>query len=307
MELNLLKKTELRITNIALTNANLNVIAQAVAEVLGLPHDKVLVIDVRTDHICLDLLEKTLDMHQVVGKEQAILDRLKTIQGLHLTEETRVDSAGIMGLIGADDLEAEAVIEATTRMTNEIERNVLSRALIFSTGFEVKQGMIEDTNSPFLLQFLKELGYRAEFGGILDDDISAIRYQLSDAADRGIGLVMTTGGVGAEDKDFTVEAITTLDREAATPWLAKFEKGTGRHVKEGIRIGVGQVGLTTYVALPGPHDEVVAAAGSFKNLCHAGKRIDKMGLANAIAHILREKLRGKHMGNHYSSHHHYHN
>jgi hypothetical protein len=114
-----------------------------------------------------------------------------------------------------------------------------------------------------------------------------------DAVDRGYGLVITTGGVGAEDKDFSVEAMTRIDPEAATPWIVKFEVGTGRHVKEGVRIGVGQCGLTTIVNLPGPHDEVVAAGDVLRRHCRTG-RIDKAALAAETAAVLRDKLRHKH-------------
>jgi molybdenum cofactor synthesis domain-containing protein len=305
MELNLLKKTELRITNLSLENVNLSKVAQAVASELGLPEAKVLVIDVREDHICLDLLEKTLDLHQIVGKEQAIIDRLKAIAGLTVSADTKVESAGIMGLIGVDCVDAGALAATSAAMVTEIENNVLSRALVYATGFEVERGMIEDTNSPYLIKMLAELGYRAEFGGVIPDSLAAIRRKLDDAADRGFGLVITTGGVGAEDKDFSVEALTALDRDAHTPWLVQFIKGEGRHVKAGVRIGVGQTGLTTYLSLPGPHDEVVAASKALIEYCKSGQRIDKAGLANGVAHILREKLRGKqwYHGHYHHRHH----
>ena len=187
-------------------------------------------------------------------------------------------------------------------MSDEIERTVLRRARVYATGFEVKKGMIEDTNSPYLLALLESQGYRAEFGGILEDDVHAIAHALRDAAERGFGLVITTGGVGAEDKDFSVEAVTRLDPEAATPWIVKFQAGTGRHLKEGVRIGVGQYGLTT---LRQPARAARRGRGQRRwrceSFCTAG-RVDKLALANAVVEILREKLRGKQA--HWHAHHH---
>ena len=87
MELNLLEKTELRITNLKLNNVNLTTVAEIVAQTLGLPADKVLVIDVRENHICLDILEKTVTMQQITGKEAEILTRLQAIDGLELSDE----------------------------------------------------------------------------------------------------------------------------------------------------------------------------------------------------------------------------
>jgi molybdenum cofactor synthesis domain-containing protein len=301
VQLNLLEKTELRIYGLELHEVNLTTVAASAAKVLELPAEQVLVVDVRDDHICLDILAKTVDMRQLIGKQGVLLEELRGIAGLKVREDAYVDSAGIMGLISCEPLESGEIVARTAAMSDEIERTVLGRARVYATGFEVKQGMIEDTNSPYLLELLETQGYKAEFGGILEDDIHAISYALRDAAERGFGLVITTGGVGAEDKDFSVEAVTRIDPEAATPWIVKFEAGTGRHLKDGVRIGVGQYGLTTYVSLPGPHDEVEASAAALRQFCTAG-RVDKLALANAVVEILREKLRGKQA--HWQAHHH---
>jgi molybdenum cofactor synthesis domain-containing protein len=292
MQLNLLEKTELRIYGLELQQVNLGQVAAKVAQVLGLEPSKVLVVDVRDDHICLDILAKTVDIRQVIGKQTALLNELKGVEGLVLKEGAYVDSSGIMGLIGYEELDTNEIVARTEALGSEIEKRVLQRAIVYATGFEVQRAMIEDTNSPFLVALLAKQGYHAEFGGILEDDIGAIARQLGDAVDRGFGLVITTGGVGAEDKDFSIEALTRLDPDAATPWIVKFQAGTGRHVKDGVRIGVGQYGLTTLISLPGPHDEVVAAAAALQQRC-TGARVDKVALANDIAQILREKLRHK--------------
>ena len=301
MQLNLLEKTELRIYGLELHEVNLTTVAASAAKVLELPAEQVLVVDVRDDHICLDILAKTVDMRQLIGKQGSLLEELRGIAGLKVREDAYVDSAGIMGLFCCELLDSGEIVARTAAMSDEIERTVLRRARVYATGFEVKQGMIEDTNSPYLLGLLESQGYKAEFGGILEDDVHAIAYALRDAAERGFGLVITTGGVGAEDKDFSVEAVTRIDPEAATPWIGKFQRGTGRHLKDGVRIGVGQYGLTTYVSLPGPHDEVEASAAALRQFCTAG-RVDKLALANAVVEILREKLRGKQA--HWQAHHH---
>lgn len=294
MQLNLLEKTELRVYGVAMQTVNLCGVAAAAAAVLELPLDKVIVVDVREDHICLDLLVQNIDIRQVVGREKALLAALAAVEGLTLADGAYVDSAGIMGLIACDGDDTAELVARAERLGGEVERGVLRRALVYATGFEVKGGMIEDTNSPYLLELLAGLGYKAEFGGILDDAAVSIAYKLRDAAERGFGLVVTTGGVGAEDKDCSVEATTRLDPGAATPWIVKFAAGTGRHVKDGVRIGVGTYGLTTIVNLPGPHDEVVAVAPAIGRHCRTG-RIDKAALAGEVANILRDKLRHKHL------------
>lgn len=292
MQLNLLEKTELKIYGLILREVNLSKVAAVVAGVLELPPAEVLVVDVRPDHICLDILSKSMDIRQIIGKEQLLLAELAGVDGLELAVDAYVDSAGIMGLIGCEEEEARLIAERTEQVLDEITHAVLKRALVYATGFEVKNGMIEDTNSPYLLGLLGQQGYKAEFGGILEDDVDVIAHKLREAADRGFGLVITTGGVGAEDKDFSVEALTRIDPEAATPWIVKFQAGTGRHVKDGVRIAVGQSGLTTYISLPGPNDEVMAAGVALQQHCLTGQ-IEKTALANDVARILRDKLRHK--------------
>ena len=107
----------------------------------------------------------------------------------------------------------------------------------------------------------------------------------------GYGLIVTTGGVGAEIKDCTIEALLALDPHAATPYTCRFEIGTGRHAKDGVRIGVAEVSGTLIVALPGPHDE--ARKGLKVLLEVISRKLDKSKLAEAIAVILRNDLREK--------------
>ena len=298
-ELNLLEKTELRIHGLELSGVNLNELAARVAQVLELPANQVLVIDVREDHVCLDLLTPKINIRQIAGREQAVLKALTLMDGLTVGENARIDSSGILGLIAYDQNEALEIAALSQKMGSEIESNILRRALVFATGFEVKKEMIEDTNSPFLIDLLQKQGYAAEFGGILDDDLDIIANKLMEATERGFGLVITTGGVGAEDKDFSVEAMNRIDRQAATPWIVKYEQGTGRHVKAGVRIGVGQYGLTTLINLPGPHDEVMAVAPVLQAHCNRGL-INKELLANDLVQVLRAKLsiKKKHWDHH---------
>ncbi|HWR05416.1 molybdopterin-binding protein [Sporomusa sp.] len=302
MKLNLLEKTELRVQNVLMKDVNLSDIATSVAQVLELSPEKVLVIDVRQDHFCLDILEKTVSINQIIGKEKLLLEKLGQITGLTISPETFIDSQGIMGLINCDVIESGQIMTRTQAMLTEIEKNVLARALVYSTGFELEQSMIEDTNSPYLCKAMQENGYKTEFGGVIADSKGAISRKIIEAVDRGFGLIITTGGVGAEDKDFSVEALLAVDPAALTPYIVQFEQGTGRHVKDGVRIGIGKVGLTTIVNLPGPHDEVVAATEVLKQYCRAGL-VDQAGLATEIARVLREKLQQKWRGHHGKKHH----
>lgn len=296
MGLNLLEKTELWVNEIRLDNANLTDLANAVARVLGLPDGEVLVVDVRPRHITLDVLATNIPQENIMGKEQAILDAVAALPGVTLYPETYIHSNGILGQICAGIEDQEAMLERVAEMTEELRKNVSRRAIVFPTGFELQQGLIEDTNTPYLKEMLEKAGYRVTVGEIMADDLSDVVEKLSDALNRGFGLIVTSGGVGAEDKDHTVEGICAIDRDAATPYVVKFTKGTGRHVKDGVRVGVGSEGLSLMVSLPGPHDEVELTAPVLLQGLQEGW--DKTVLADRLAAVLAEKWRQKGMFHH---------
>lgn len=299
MGLNLLEKTELWVNEITLDNTNLTDLANAVARVLGLSDGEVLVVDVRPRHITLDVLATNIPQENIMGKEQAILDAVAVLPGVTLYPDTYIHSNGILGQICAGVEDQEAMLERVAKMTEELRKNVSRRAIVFPTGFELQQGLIEDTNTPYLKEMLEKAGYKVTVGEIMADDLSDVVEKLSDALNRGFGLIVTSGGVGAEDKDHTVEGICAIDREAATPYVVKFTKGTGRHVKDGVRVGVGSEDLSLMVSLPGPHDEVELTAPVLLQGLEEGW--DKVLLADRLAAVLAEKWRQKGMFHHHHS------
>jgi molybdenum cofactor synthesis domain-containing protein len=288
MELNLFGKTEIWIENIILKNADLGEIASAVAEVLALKKEEVIVTDVRENRIVLDILRKTIHAEQIFGKKDELLKRLSEVPGVTVTTETDIHSEGILGLIALDKETAKKTIELSKQMINEIKNKIAKKVIIFPTGFEVKKGIIKDTNTPLLAERFEREGYNVTRGPPLDDDENQIASTILNAASMGYGVVIITGGVGAEDKDKTVEGILKVDPEAATPYIMKFDVGTGRHVKEGVRIAVGKIGETMVIALPGPTEEV--------KLClevviqGLSQKLDKYTLADNIANVLRKRL-----------------
>lgn len=135
---------------------------------------------------------------------------------------------------------------------------------------------------------LADLGYRVTRGKTLEDSLNQVIGALRNAADMGYGLVITTGGVGAEDKDHLVEAILTLDPKAAAPYIVHYAPGHGRHKKDGVRIAVGSLDWTTVIALPGPHDEVKLVAPVLEQ--GLTEQWDKTSLAEKLSLPLRAKL-----------------
>lgn len=303
MDLNLLEKTELRIDGLVTDGTNLTDLARVVAQVLALPADKVMVIDVRPGQLAVDILQRVVKAEAIFGKKQALLDALAQVPGVTLAPDAEIHSEGILGAIGLGEADAAGALAASQAIGQTIAGKRHARVSVFPTGFELVERRIEDTNTPYLVKLFSEAGFLAEARPPVPDSRERLAEALLAASDD-CGLVVTTGGVGAEDKDFSVEAIEALDPSAATPYLVQFRQGHGRHVKDGVRLGVGERNGCLLVALPGPHDEVRLAAPVLLRGYRQGWTKEE------LAHHLAEQVRGKfrHAGHgwdhsHHASHH----
>ncbi len=282
----LLHKTELRIERIALRDANLGEVAAIVADTLALERDKVLVIDVRDDTVALDIIQERVDAGAIIGKQELLLRRLAALPGVGITAETRFSSDGMLGWIAWDEAEGRDALRHSEALAATSRQTLSRRAIIFSTGAEVISGQIQDTNAPTIVRRLEAEGYAVTRGATIGDDVDLIFGSLRTAVeDDGFGLIITTGGTGAEDKDCTVEAVQAIDPTAATPYICTYQKGVGRHAKDGVRIAVGQLADSLIVALPGPTDEVRASLDVLIAGLKSG--FSKHALAEAIAETLR--------------------
>ena len=292
MKFDLLNKTELRIERIRLQAANLNDIARAAAAILELDPSEVLVTDVVNDILTLDILRQDINAYTIIGRQKSLLEALGRLPGVLVTPETSICSEGMLGWIALNESEARASLKRSEALAQEIYQRIRKRALVISTGIEVRNRQIEDTNKPYIAKELESAGFSVTLGPTLNDDINYITGYLRQAVNGGgYGLIITTGGVGAELKDCTVEALLALDPQAATPYTCRFEIGTGRHAKDGVRIGVARVSETMIVALPGPNDEVKKGLKAL--LEGLSRKLDKPQLAEAIAIVLRDDMRQK--------------
>jgi len=288
----LLQKTELKIEGILLQKSNLNDIAAVVAYTLGMQGDSVFVSDLRDNTMTLDIIKDSVNADDILGKKDELLQRLANLPGISINENTLISSNGVLGWIALDDRKARRALKRSRKMAEEVRQRLSKRAIVFSTGFEVAAGQVKDTNTAIIAQRLEAEGYLVTRGSTLNDDELLIAGKLRQAIyDDGYGLVITTGGVGAEDKDCTIEAMLTLDPDAATPYICKYQKGAGRHYKDGVKIGVGQVAGALIVALPGPNNEVKSSVGVLSRLLKSD--LDKYALAKEIAENLRTELQMK--------------
>jgi molybdenum cofactor synthesis domain-containing protein len=296
LEFDLLRKSELKFINIDLNGADLNAVAAAVANVLELTTEEVFVTDYLDRVMTLDILRDKLYPHQIIDKRTPLLERLAAVPGVTVSKETTIFSEGMLGWIAADAKQAAAAIEQAVKMSTELRERWAKRCIVFATGAELIDGQVKDTNSASIKDFLTAQGYSVAFGGTLRDDQDLIEGSIRTAIGNGYSIVITTGGVGAESKDRTVEAVLEIDPQAATPYICTFEKGKGRHVKDGIRIAVAEHESATIISLPGPNDEVCASLPLL--LEGLDNRIDKGLFAERMAVNLRDRWRAKHDHHH---------
>src|SRR5207247_6979524 len=131
--------------------------------------------------LALDILRRTIDPTILIGKRDALLAALGELPGIGVTEQTDVCSEGMLGWIGADAQEGAAALDRSRAMVAEIERNIASRAIVFSTGPEVINGQIRDTNKPWIVERLSDARFKATPGEDLPDDGDAIAAAMREA------------------------------------------------------------------------------------------------------------------------------
>jgi molybdenum cofactor synthesis domain-containing protein len=288
MEYRLLEKTELWVSPLLLDGADLEACARAAARALDLDPGEIMVTDALDNRLTLDVLVPTIRDDQIVARKTALLEALRGVPGVLVTGKTEVHSDGILGLITLDEETGKEVLTRSRAMGAAISGRIQKRCMVFATGREVREGQIRDTNTPFLKEALRGEGYEVAEAQPMEDDTLKIARAFSRAAEEGFGLVISTGGIGAEGKDQTLEALERLDPEASLPYILKFRKGEGRHHKDGVRIGVGVLEQTLLVCLPGPHDEVRLVWPVLKEGLLTG--LDKETLARTLASALRMKF-----------------
>ncbi len=292
----LLEKTEVWLHGIDLDHANLPDLAKVVADVLSLPRDKVFVTDVRPSLVVLDILTPRVELEHVAGKQGELLAALAKVPGIHVAADATVHSEGILGVIGTPRAEVERYLADARKLEGQIAGYASRRVAVISTGSELLAGEIEDTNYAAIREAMVAAGFEVEFGGIVGDSEAEIAGMVARISGEGFGIIITTGGVGAEDKDHTVEALERLDPELYTAVLAQYTRGHGRHVKDAVRIAIARLGWSTIFALPGPTHEVKLALPVITAGLAAGTDLPQ--LVEAIAVPLRATLPHHHRHHH---------
>jgi nicotinamide-nucleotide amidase len=89
----------------------------------------------------------------------------------------------------------------------ELRGGVRARAGIVVTGTEVLTGRVADRNGPWLSERLREIGVEHAYTLVVGDRRQDLDEALRFLADRGVDVILTTGGLGPTADDLTAEVV----------------------------------------------------------------------------------------------------
>jgi nicotinamide-nucleotide amidase len=89
----------------------------------------------------------------------------------------------------------------------ELRGGVRARAGIVVTGTEVLTGRVSDRNGPWLSERLREIGVDHAYTLVVGDRRQDLDEALRFLADRGVDVVLTSGGLGPTADDLTAEVV----------------------------------------------------------------------------------------------------
>jgi hypothetical protein len=169
-EYDLLRKTELRVENILLQNADLNEMAARIADTLKIDRKYILVTDVQKTTLTFDILRETVNANDILGKKVELLESLATVPGVSISDKTVFSSDGMLSWIAHNGKRARSALRHSKRISKDILQRLSKRAIVFSSGLEVASGQVKDTNTPNIRDRLKAEGYSVTVGPTLKDD-----------------------------------------------------------------------------------------------------------------------------------------
>jgi len=127
------------------------------------------------------------------------------------------------------------------------------KAAVLVVSDRVSKGLYKDASGLKVVERLKSLGVKKISSATVPDDKDSIISALKGYCDKGVSLVLTTGGTGLSPRDVTVETVKkVIDREI--PGIAETARAYGQRrtpysmLSRGI---AGQRGQSLIVTLPG--------------------------------------------------------
>ncbi len=82
------------------------------------------------------------------------------------------------------------------------------RVVIFSNGNEIYNKKLNDTNSPMVSAFIKEMEHEPVFIGTVPDNFDKIKQKIKEATE--YDIIITSGGVSVGERDYVTSAISEM-------------------------------------------------------------------------------------------------
>lgn len=126
-------------------------------------------------------------------------------------------------------------------------------ATVITISDRAANGIYEDKSGPMIAELLKEQGYQVLDRIIIPDEKNKIKSTLIDLCDKGVHLIITTGGTGFAPRDITPEATKEIiEREA--PGIAEYMRQKSMEITPRGMLSRGVAGIrgtTLIINLPG--------------------------------------------------------
>jgi molybdenum cofactor synthesis domain-containing protein len=133
------------------------------------------------------------------------------------------------------------------------ESGIVSNALVVVASRRASQGIYEDTSGPILAQGLRDLGFSVELKVV--DDGEPVAKALSEAVNRNLELIITSGGTGLTPRDLTPE-MTSRFIDKPLPGIAEALRF------DGITQGISMAPLSRAIAGISKNTLIINVAGS---------------------------------------------
>jgi len=165
--------------------------------------------------------------------------------------------------------------EKTGGINIKAEKHDYKAAVIVISDASSK-GEREDTSGPAAREFLQNLGFTVKNIIIIPDDAEKIKENIIELCKNNVDLIITSGGTGLGNRDFTTAAIEEiLDKKM--PGIAEWTRAYGRTKTPFAILSNGIAGIrdqTLIVALPGSPKGVSESLFALKSsLIHAIRMI----------------------------------
>ena len=143
------------------------------------------------------------------------------------------------------------------------EEKISLDAAIITASDKGSKGLREDESGAKVQEMLEAAGYTVAEKVILPDEQHAIEHKMRSFGDRGIALVVTTGGTGFSVRDVTPEA-TLAVCERLAPGIPEAMRALSMQVTHRAMLSRAQAGIykrTLIVNLPGSRKAVEECLG----------------------------------------------